>query len=140
MQGYCYAECGSAFCFGNGVEIYGGCHRHTIENCYIYQCYDAGITHQYSFRSKGDCIMNDVAYKNNVITDCVYNIEYFHSKYEGYVITGKNILIEGNLLRRAGFGFGATRPDTCGDGNIRNSGVSNHFKNFTIKNNFFCGK
>lgn len=137
LQGYCHDECGSSFRFGNGVEIYGGCHRYTIENCYVYQCYDAGITHQYSFRSKGDCVMNDVTYKNNVITDCVYNIEYFHSEYEGYVRTGENILIEGNLLRRAGFGFGATRPNMGGDGNIRSGGVSNPFKNFVIKNNVF---
>ena len=137
IQSYTRNECGSCFRFGNGVEIYGGCHRYTIENCYVYQCYDAGITHQYSFRAKGDCEMDDVIYRNNVITDCVYNIEYFHSEYEGYVRTGKNILFESNLLRRAGFGFGQTRPDRGGDGNIRSGGVSNPFRNFVIKGNVF---
>jgi len=137
LQSYTRNEIGSCFRYGNGVEIYGGCERYTIENCYIYQCYDAGITHQYSFRAKGDCIMEDVLYKNNVITDCVYNIEYFHSEYEGYTRTGKNILFEGNLLRRAGFGFGQTRPNGGGDGNIRSGGVSNPFKNFVIRNNIF---
>ncbi len=137
LQSYSRNEIGSCFRYGNGVEIYGGCNRYTIENCYVYQCYDAGITHQYSFRAKGNCIMDDVLYKNNVITDCVYNIEYFHSEYEGYVRTGKNILFEGNLLRRAGFGFGQTRPDGGGDGNIRSGGVSNPFKNFVIKDNIF---
>lgn len=137
VQSYARNEIGTALRFGNGVEIYGGCHRYTIENCYVYQCYDAGITHQYSFRAKGDCVMEDVLYKNNLITDCVYNIEYFHSEYEGYTRTGKNILFEGNLLRRAGFGFGQTRPNTGGDGNIRSGGVSNPFKNFVIKGNVF---
>lgn len=137
IQSYSRNEIGSCFRYGNGVEIYGGCERYTIENCYVYQCYDAGITHQYSFRAKGDCIMDDVLYKDNVITDCVYNIEYFHSEYEGYTRTGKNILFEGNLLRRAGFGFGQTRPDGGGDGNIRSGGVSNPFKNFVIKDNVF---
>ena len=137
LQSYYRDEIGTAFRFGNGVEIYGGCKRYTIRNCYVYQCYDAGITHQYSFRAKGDCIMDDVLYKDNVITDCVYNIEYFHSEYEGYVRTGKNILFEGNLLRRAGFGFGQTRPNRGGDGNIRSGGVSNPFKNYVIKNNIF---
>ncbi len=137
IQSYTRNECGSCFRFGNGVEIYGGCHRYTIENCYVYQCYDAGITHQYSFRAKGDCVMDDVLYRNNVITDCVYNIEYFHSEYEGFIRTGKNILFEGNLLRRAGFGFGQTRPDRGGDGNIRSGGVSNPFKNFVIRGNVF---
>jgi len=32
--------------FGNGVEIYGGCDGYEVSNCYIYQVYDAGITHQ----------------------------------------------------------------------------------------------
>lgn len=137
LQAYSRNEIGSAFRYGNGVEIYGGCVNYTIANCLIYQCYDAGITHQYSFRAKGDCIMNNVLYKDNVITDCVYNIEYFHSEYEGYTRTGKDILFEGNLLRRAGFGFGQTRPNGGGDGNIRSGGVSNPFKNYVIKNNIF---
>ncbi len=137
IQSYVRNEVGSCFRFGNGIEIYGGCKDYTIENCYVHNCYDAGITHQYSRNAKGDCIMDDVLYKDNVITDCVYNIEYFHSEYVGYVRTGKNILMEGNLLRRAGWGFGSTRPNGHAQGHIRSGGESNPFKNFVIKDNIF---
>ena len=29
--------------YGNAIEIYGGCDGYRVENCYIYQVYDAGI-------------------------------------------------------------------------------------------------
>ena len=34
--------------YGNGIEIWGGCQSYTVDHNYIYQCYDAAITHQYS--------------------------------------------------------------------------------------------
>ncbi|MBO5294687.1 MAG: hypothetical protein J6B71_05545, partial [Clostridia bacterium] len=68
--------------FGNAVEIYGGCENYTVQNNYIYQIYDAGITHQYS--GVGDKVYNhtNVLYLNNVIENCVYSIEYFVSGCE----------------------------------------------------------
>lgn len=33
-------------------EIYGGCHRYTVKNCWVYECYDAGVTHQVSAEDK----------------------------------------------------------------------------------------
>ena len=136
LQNYRKDEYGSFIRYGNGIQVFGGCKGYTIENCYVYQCYDAGITHQYSIKSKGDCFMNDVLYRNNVITDCVYCIEYFLSETEEYRRSGENVLFEGNLLRRAGFGFGSTRHNTGGDGCIRSGGKSNNpFKNFVIRSN-----
>ena len=32
--------------FGNAVEIYGEARNYTVDNCYIWQAYDAGVTHQ----------------------------------------------------------------------------------------------
>ena len=132
---------GSATRFGNGVEIYGGCDGYKIDNCYIWQNYDAGVTHQYSNRSTGNCEMNNIVYSNNVITDTVYSIEYFLSHTENgvtYVRKGKNHLFEGNLLRRAGYGFGSSRPDGNVQSHIRTgAGTRNEFENYVIRNNIF---
>ncbi|MBE6703993.1 MAG: S-layer homology domain-containing protein [Ruminococcaceae bacterium] len=125
---------------GNGVEVYGGCDGYTIDNCYVYQCYDAGVTHQFSNLSSGNCIMNDVTYSNNVITECVYSIEYFLGTYgeeDQYTRQGDNILFDSNLMRRAGYGFGSFRPDGHNQRHIRSSDRNNPFTNYRIVNNIF---
>ncbi len=127
----------SATRLGNGIEVYGGCQGYTIDNCYIYQCYDAGVTHQYSHLSVGNCIMNDVTYSNNLITECVYSIEYFLESSDEYTRCGDNILFEGNFMRRAGYGFGSFRPDGNNQRHIRSSSRNNPFTNYRIINNIF---
>ncbi len=125
--------------FGNGVEIYGSCDDYTVENCYIWQNYDAGVTHQFSSTQTGSCTMDNVTYKGNVIEDCVYSIEYFLSVSSDATVkrSGKNILFEDNILRRAGYGFGSTRPDGNVQCHIRAWTSSNPFENYVIKNNYF---
>ena len=85
--------------------------------------------------------MDNIIYSNNVITDTVYSIEYFLGNTNDggtYVRNGKNHLFEGNLLRRAGFGFGSTRPDGNVQTHIRTgAGTKNEFSNYVIRNNVF---
>ena len=125
--------------FGNGVEVYGGCDGYTVKNCYIWQNYDAGVTHQFSSRETRECIMDNVTYSGNLIEDCVYSIEYFLSSASDNAVkrSGKNILFEDNILRRAGYGFGSTRPDGNVQCHIRAWTSSNPFENYVIKNNYF---
>ena len=134
-----YNSNGTVTPVGNGVEVYGGCDGYRIENCYVYECYDAGITHQISRGSTADTREDNILYKNNVITDCVYNIEYFLSASDdrpSAVRLGDNVVFEGNLLRRAGYGFGSIRPDVNNQRNIRTgAGTRNEFTNFYIRNN-----
>lgn len=122
--------------FGNGVEIYGGCDGYLVRDCYIYQCYDAGVTHQFnSGGGDGDYVMYNVTYKDNLITDCVYSIEYFFNELNGYIRDGNNILFEGNIMRRCGFGFGSTRPNGYAQRHIRSNPYGNPFRNFVIRDN-----
>ena len=84
--------------------------------------------------------MDNIVYSNNVITDTVYSIEYFLGNARNgmtYSRNGKNILFEGNLLRRAGYGFGSTRPDVNCQRHIQSWNYRNEFENFVIKNNVF---
>jgi len=125
--------------FGNGIEIYGSAENYTIDNCYVYQCYDAGITHQID-GGTGSYVMNDITYSNNVIEDCIYNIEHFiiDSDDGSGVRNGRNVKIIGNILRRAGYGFGITRPNGDGSTNIRGVGRNEYVPGtFVIENNIF---
>ena len=127
---------------GNAVEIYGGCENYTVQNNYIYQIYDAGITHQYS--GVGTTVYNhtNVLYLNNVIENCVYSIEYFVSGCEPEnpsVMT--NFRIEGNHMWYASRGFCEQRPsiDRTWGAHIKGrcSRTGNRANGYVIKNNIF---
>ncbi|MBO7310273.1 MAG: hypothetical protein J6U86_02630, partial [Clostridia bacterium] len=124
------------------IEIYGSCENFTVQNNYIYQIYDAGITHQWS--GVGDKVFNhtNVFYRNNVIENCVYSIEYFVSGCEPdnpSVMT--NFVIEGNHMWYASRGFCEQRPpaDRSWGAHIKGlcSRTGNRAKDYLIKDNIF---
>lgn len=123
--------------FGNGIEIYGGLVNYVVDNCYIYQLYDAGVTHQVSASSDGNYFMEGVHYTNNVLTHCTYNIEYFmsanssSSKCERLM---KDIYFTDNIIRYAGYGWGVQRPSSA-PANIKGWTHHNFATNFVIEDN-----
>lgn len=123
--------------FGNGVEIYGGCEDYMVDNCYIYQVYDAGMTHQVT--TNGNTYkMTGIRYQNNVVENCVYSIEYFLEKTgkdtESYI---DDCIISDNILRFAGYGWGQQRHNTHTPAHIKGWSYENTASNYTIKNNIF---
>lgn len=131
-----YTEKGYPVRFGNGIEIYVSCKDFTVENCYIYQIYDAGVTHQYQFGSPDEpaCVHENVTYKDNLIEYCIYNIEYFLGQYGHDDQIMKNVLMEGNILRFAGYGWGSFYARAA---HIKGWDHRNISENFVIKNNIF---
>ncbi len=122
--------------YGNAVEIYGSCDNYQIKNCYVYQVYDAGITHQIS-AGTGNCLMKDVLYENNIIEYCTYNIEYFLSASPNETDERRmeNIVMRGNILRNAGFGWGYQRPDRSSDASVKGWSSYNRADGFVFENN-----
>ncbi len=123
--------------FGNGVEIYGGCDDFLVENCYIYQVYDAGITHQIT--TGGRTIeMKNVLYKDNLVEKCVYSIEYFLDMNNGDVdSTMDGIEMCGNILREAGYGWGQQRHNKHTPAHIKGWSYVNRAKNYSVHDNIF---
>lgn len=123
--------------YGNGIEIYGGCEDYVVDNCYIYQVYDAGITHQVTTFGK-KYKMTDIKYTNNLVEDCVYSIEYFLEKNNGdtesYI---KNCEICGNILRTSGYGWGQQRHNTHTPAHIKGWSYENTASEFSIHHNLF---
>ena len=125
---------------GNAVEIYGGCENYLVQNNYVYQIYDAGITHQHS--RVGDNVVNhtNVLYLNNVIENCVYSVEYFVNGCEAdnpSVMT--NFQIVGNHMWYASRGFCEQRPplDRTWGAHIKGrcGGTGNRARGYVIKDN-----
>ena len=110
-----------------------------MDHNYVYQVYDAGLTHQLSSGGTNNCIMKDVVYTNNLIEYCVYSIEYFLGQPANTEVTRyqENILIENNIMRYAGFGFGIQRRDATTPAHIKGWDHANYVKDksFIVKNN-----
>lgn len=127
--------------YGNAVEIWGenGLNNYKVDSCYIYQIYDAGITHQFSGATE-DVLMRNVQYTNNLIEYCTYSIEYFLGQpAEGTSprLLMSNILIKDNICRFAGYGWGDQRPDKTEPAHIKSWDHMNPAENFVIENNIF---
>ena len=127
--------------YGNAIECYGSPDGYTVENNYIYQVYDAGITHQLGENNDGNGVQKNIRYANNLIEFCSYSVEYFLGKRADGSVDRymENIVIENNIMRYAGFGFGNQRTDRLCMSHIKTSGT--HFnavsEGFVIRNNIF---
>lgn len=127
---------GSVTRYGNGIEIYGGCEDYTVSNCYLYEIYDAGITHQVTATRK--FTMQRIRYIDNLLEKCVYGIEYFlekpDSQNESYM---EDIVMQGNLIRLSGYGWGQQRHNKNTPALIKGWDYHNTAKNYSIQNNIF---
>lgn len=129
-------EPGQVTRYGNGVEIYGGCEGFEVSNCYCYQIYDAAITHQITVADQ-KVRMENVLYKNNLVENCVYSIEYFLEKLQENDSYMKNIEMCGNILRFAGYGWGQQRPNVDTPAHIKGWNHDNAACDFIIHDNIF---
>ncbi len=123
--------------YGNAIEVYGGCDDYVVTDCYIYQIYDAGITHQVTTNGK-KYTMTNIRYLNNLVEYCVYSIEYFLEKTKGDTesyIDGCEM--SGNLLRFSGYGWGQQRHNTYTPAHIKGWSYENTASNYSIHDNIF---
>ncbi len=123
--------------YGNGIEIYGGCTDFTVENCYFYQIYDAAMSHQVTTRGR-HIEMKNVLYKDNLVENTVYSIEYFLDMTEGDTSSFMdNIEMCGNILRESGYGWGQQRHNYYTPAHINGWIYVNAAHNYTIHDNIF---
>ena len=128
---------GSVTRYGNGIEIYGGCDSFYCGNNYIYQVYDAGITHQYTVPRGGACNMKNVRYTGNLIEYCVYSIEYFLSNTQGTDSVMDGVEIDHNVLRFSGYGWGQQRHNIWTPAHIKGWTFENPARHYSIHHNVF---
>ncbi len=123
--------------FGNGIEIYGGCEDYLVENCWIYQAYDAGITHQITtFGVKHT--LTGIKYLNNLVEKCVYGIEYFLEKNNGDTESYmRDIEMRGNILRLSGYGWGQQRHNVDTPALIKGWSYINTASEYSVCENVF---
>lgn len=140
--------------FGNAIEIYGEVKETSnykvdtgfvVDNNYIYEIYDAGITFQYTANTTSS-IVEKVNFTNNVVERCNYSIEYWNvsksttqDKENSYI---NKCLFQNNIFRYSGYGVSQTRPDKGQSSHIKTWVHDADYENyvigtFEIKNNIF---
>ncbi len=97
-----YGATGNPSRLGNAVESFGSSDRYTVDHCWIYQIYDAAVTHQFD----ASATMQNIYYTNNLIEYCTYGVEFWAPAG-----LSRNIHIEGNIIRRIGEGFTTDRAN-----------------------------
>ena len=133
--------------YGNAVEIFGSVDGYHVENNWIYQIYDTGVTHQISGSSVGNTHMRDILYKDNLIEYCHWSIEFYNQNCEccESLATPKHsrivedVLSVGNIVRMGGYGWGSRiRKDGATLYNSFGlSRVASETRNFHAKDNIF---
>ncbi len=123
---------------GNGAEIHGNSKDFTVENCYIYQIFDSGVSHQYfGTNYPGRMDMINIKYLDNVIESCAMGgLEYVNSSAANKGIM-KNIEVSGNLFVRTGDSWGLQRAQRYGHMQVAIMGRPdvNNAENFLIYDN-----
>lgn len=125
-------ENGTPVRFGNAIEFWCSAEDVLVENCHIWEVYDAALTNQGKGSAENPSIERNITYRNNLIENAEYSFEYWNR--DGLT---ENVLFENNTCVDAGICWShSQRPDPNGTHMMfyHNSAET---KNFVVRNNKF---
>jgi hypothetical protein len=94
--------------YGNGIEFWSDTRDCLVEDCRIWEIYDAALTNQ----GDGTNAQENITYRRNVIWNSEYSFEYWN---RGPASRTRHIVFEHNTCVDAGHGWGhLQRPDPNG--------------------------
>ncbi len=93
-------EKGNGVRYGNGIEFWSAAQDILVENCRVWECWDAGLTNQSNIDG---VLQKNIIWRGNKIWNCEYSYEYWQ---QGDGARTVNIVFENNDCRNAGFGWG----------------------------------
>ena len=116
--------------YGNGIEFWQQCEDIKVQNCWIYQIYDSGFSHQ---GNSGKFTVKNVLVNNCLIEYTGFGaIEYWAPAENAHKMI--NIEYSNNILRFGGYCWDYSgQPAAL----LYSTDNYNDFENFVIKNNIF---
>ena len=118
--------------YGNGVEFWNRAQHNLVEQCRIWEIYDAALTDQ---GNGTDSEQVDITYRDNTIWNAEYSFEFWNRPATART---ENILFEHNTCVNAGHGWGHNqRPDPNGHHLMFWSNTA-PARDVVIRNNIFC--
>ena len=117
--------------YGNGIENWNGCDGILVEDNWLYQIYDSGLSHQ----GNGTFVEKNIVYRRNLIEYTSFaSIEYWTN--DANKNSMENIAYEDNILRFAGYGWGdLERPHVVGYHILSTGKMDHKCRNFKITGN-----
>lgn len=122
---------GSSVRYGNGIEFWSAAEDVLVENCRVWECYDAGITHQ---SNMADMVQKNITIRGNRIWNCEYSYEYWQ---QGDGARTENVVFENNVCLDAGGGWGHVRRWNPNAGHLMFYDNTAKVDGFIIRNNVF---
>jgi len=131
--GYLYFDkMGNGVRYGNGIEFWSGCEDVLVESNRVWECWDAGLTNQ---SSSNRAVQRNVTWRNNEVWNCEYSYEYWQ---QGADAVTENVLVEGNVFRDAGKGWGHVQRWNPNAGHLMFYDTTAKTRGFVVRNNVFA--
>ena len=124
-------EGGRGVRYGNGIEFWSAAEDILIENCRVWECWDAGITNQSNIDG---VLQKNIVMRGNEIWNCEYSYEYWQ---QGEGARTENIIFENNVCRDAGYGWGHVRRWNPNAAHLMFYDTTAETKDFIIRGNRF---
>lgn len=126
-----WREDGRPVRYGNGIEFWADAEDCLVEECRLWEIYDAALTNQGSGTNR----QRNIVWRRNVIWNSEYSFEYWN---RGEASLTENIRFEYNTCVDAGRGWGhSQRPDPNGR-HLMFFHNSARTTNFVIRRNIFA--
>ncbi|HWH71908.1 MAG TPA: right-handed parallel beta-helix repeat-containing protein, partial [Candidatus Sulfotelmatobacter sp.] len=117
--------------FGNGIEFWSDAHDCLVEDCRLWEIYDAALTNQ----GDGTNVQERITYRGNVIWNSEYSFEFWN---RGPASRTRDIVFERNTCVDAGLGWGhRQRPDPNGHHLMFYANTA-ATTNVVVRYNIFC--
>ncbi len=116
--------------YGNGIEFWSSAHDNLVENCRIWDIYDAGLTNQGS----GTNSQYNICYRNNRIWNCEYSFEYWNRPETSVT---HDIRFENNACFNAGAGWSHVQRPWPAGVHLMLFANQAQTRSFFIRNNVF---
>lgn len=126
-----FDDAGRSVRYGNGIEFWGAAQDIRVENCQIWECWDAGLTNQSNIDG---VVQKNIYWIGNKIWNCEYSYEYWQ---QGEGAVTENIVFEKNICTDAGRGWGHKRRWNPNAAHIMFYDTTADIHGFIIRGNTF---
>jgi len=120
--------------YGNGIEFWGNASNNLVEQCRIWEIYDAAITNQ---NTGSSVVQSNIIYRNNLISNAEWSYEYWNRPETSVT---ENIYFVNNTCLYAGVTWAQNQRDfnpTIRSAHVLFFETNAATTNFNIYNNIF---
>lgn len=117
--------------YGNGIEFWSAAQDILVENCRLWECWDAALTNQ---SNVDGVVQKNITYRANEIWNSEYSYEYWQ---QGDGARTENIVFENNVCRDAGYGWGHAQRWNPNAAHLMFYDTTAETEGFFIRNNRF---